>query len=141
MHRRWLIRLPFLLALAFFAAVWVISHFGRFSLYKYSGGHIWELGAVEGLVFSGESGLYPLLDSPPRIQFVRGWKARQLFPDPPTLGFYCGRWPRFSDSFGIAFPLWLPTLLSALLLWLVWRKTRPKLAGNAFPIEPTAKPK
>ena len=40
-------------------------------------------------------------------------------------------------------PFWFPTLLSAVLLWLVWRWTRPKLKGLAFPIEmnkPSEKP-
>jgi hypothetical protein len=35
-----------------------------------------------------------------------------------------------------AIPLWFPTLLSTLLLWFVWRKTRAKPAGGAFPVEP-----
>ena len=33
-------------------------------------------------------------------------------------------------------PLYFPTLLSALLLWFVWRKTRAKPIGGAFPVEP-----
>ncbi len=36
-------------------------------------------------------------------------------------------------------PLWFPTLLSALLLWLVWRKTRPKYNGRGFPVEAAGK--
>jgi hypothetical protein len=36
---------------------------------------------------------------------------------------------------GLMFPLWFPTLLSALLLWLVWRKTRPAYNGQGFPVE------
>ena len=32
-------------------------------------------------------------------------------------------------------PLYFPTLLSALLLWLVWRKTKTKYSGKAFPVE------
>jgi hypothetical protein len=35
----------------------------------------------------------------------------------------------------IMIPLWFPPLLSALLLWLVWRKTRPKSSGKGFPVE------
>jgi hypothetical protein len=38
----------------------------------------------------------------------------------------------------ISMPLWFPTLLSAALLVLVWRKTRPQYNGKGFPIEPTA---
>jgi hypothetical protein len=36
----------------------------------------------------------------------------------------------------ICIPLWFPTLLCTLLLWFVWRKTRAKPAGGAFPVEP-----
>jgi hypothetical protein len=37
----------------------------------------------------------------------------------------------------IVIPLYLPTLLSALLLWFVWRETRAKPRG--FPVEPVVK--
>lgn len=36
-------------------------------------------------------------------------------------------------------PIWFPTLLSALLLWLLWRRTKPIPKAQGFPIEPTAK--
>ena len=36
---------------------------------------------------------------------------------------------------GIAIPYWFPTTLSASLLCWVWRKTRPKAKGGAFPVE------
>jgi hypothetical protein len=39
----------------------------------------------------------------------------------------------------IAIPMWFPTFLSAALLWLLWRKTRPKFNGKGFPVEPSAK--
>ena len=35
----------------------------------------------------------------------------------------------------ITIPFWCPTTLCAALLWLVWRKTRPKAVGRAFPVE------
>jgi hypothetical protein len=35
-------------------------------------------------------------------------------------------------------PFWFPTLLSALLLRVLWRKTRPKYSGKSFPVEPAA---
>ena len=44
-------------------------------------------------------------------------------------------WGKGLRSFYLAIPLWFPTLLSAALLWLVWRKTRPKVKGRAFPVE------
>jgi hypothetical protein len=43
---------------------------------------------------------------------------------------------RFSGNYWHVFiPLWFPTLVSALLLWFVWRKTRAKVVGGAFPVE------
>jgi len=35
----------------------------------------------------------------------------------------------------VRIPLWFPTTLSAGLVWLIWRKTRGKYRGQAFPIE------
>jgi hypothetical protein len=40
----------------------------------------------------------------------------------------------------IVIPMWFPTLLSLLLLWLAVRKPRAKTTGGAFPVEP-ARPK
>jgi hypothetical protein len=37
-------------------------------------------------------------------------------------------------------PLWLPTTLSAIFLFLLWRKTRPNHTPKGFPIEPPANP-
>lgn len=41
----------------------------------------------------------------------------------------------------IVVPLYFPTLLSALLLLLIWRMTRPRNIGKGFPIEPSVKVK
>ena len=81
-----------------------------------------------------------------RGRFVLDWSALFLSgnwqvtvgetdvnPQPGLLGFFlCG--------VGFFMPLWFPTTLSAGLLWLVWRKTRPKYTGKGFPVEPAAKP-
>ena len=39
----------------------------------------------------------------------------------------------------VSFPLWFPTLLSALLLWFIWRKTPAERNSRGFPVAPTAK--
>jgi hypothetical protein len=44
------------------------------------------------------------------------------------------------DNWYVIIPLWFPTLLSAGLLWLVWRKTRKPNPGVAFPVEIAAPP-
>jgi hypothetical protein len=39
----------------------------------------------------------------------------------------------------VRIPLWFPTLVSGGLLWLVWRKTRPRYKpGTGFPVEPAS---
>lgn len=44
------------------------------------------------------------------------------------MGFFIGSGPTPPAGTKVAMliPLWFPTLLSALLLWFAWRKTRPK---------------
>ena len=42
---------------------------------------------------------------------------------------------QFHPFWLLVIPLWAPTLLSALLLWFLWRKTKPKDVGRAFPVE------
>jgi hypothetical protein len=37
-------------------------------------------------------------------------------------------------------PLWFPTLLSALALWFVWRKTHSPYCKKGFPVEPAPTP-
>ena len=69
---------------------------------------------------------------------------------PLDTGFYCNEIDALNFRFGyfgerhgsdvaqfrfVAVPFWLLTPLSAILLWLVWRKTRPKVKGRAFPVE------
>ena len=51
---------------------------------------------------------------------------------------YClGFFIRFEpDRTLFTIPFWFPTTISALLLWWVWRKTRPPVKGRAFPVEP-----
>jgi hypothetical protein len=51
-------------------------------------------------------------------------------------GFRCGHTVDFHTDIGwLGFPFWFPTLLSAVLFWLVWQKTRPKYNVSGFPVE------
>ncbi len=63
------------------------------------------------------------------------WQFLGFGYDPSRIRFSKG-----DDNWSAAAPLWFPTLLSALLLWLIWRKTRPKYNGKGFPVEPAAQP-
>jgi len=49
--------------------------------------------------------------------------------DPTRSGLATGR--------GFCIPFWFLSLLSAGLLWFVWRRTRTKTAGRGFPVEVT----
>ena len=54
MIRRWLIRVPCLLALAFVVGVWVTSYFGMLFLHKCFGGFDCYVRAIHGLSAMGE---------------------------------------------------------------------------------------
>jgi hypothetical protein len=61
-----------------------------------------------------------------------GWSYRDAHSTWHFMGF------TYDDRIvgrGATIPLWFPTLLSALLLWFVWRKTRATPVGRAFPVE------
>jgi hypothetical protein len=133
MIRRWLIRMPFLLALALVVSVWMASYFGGLQLTCWFRGRLGSVGAVQGATFmihathQGAPAQY-------RFRFQDGATAEEWGIVP---AFWCGRlsWGAWS----VNFPLWLPTLLLGGLNWLVWRKTRPKHNGKGFPVEPAGK--
>jgi len=91
-----------------------------------------------------------------QIIFQSHQRINGCFVDPNTLSFqlveYDSWAPRFlddptphdrlwfstihkPDESRICIPLWLPILVAAFLLWLFWRKTRPRAVGRAFPVE------
>ena len=152
MLRRWLIRVPCLLALAFVVGVWITSYFGLLWMDRRSGGNLVEVGAVQGLVFMSERAGPPLYDTPLHrpgfayadeplhFWFTRGAKDVNYVIAPRMLGFGASPLSLLRIGVAIIFPLWLPTLLLAGLNWFVWRKTRAKPATQSgFPIEPAGK--
>jgi hypothetical protein len=136
MIRRWLIRVPCLLALALVVGVWITSYFGELVLYAFSGNRQWEVDAIDGLEGMGEYHCVPASDTPPRFAFMTWLTAKDMVGGPTILGFRVGWIMGNPDSLQIIFPLWLPTVLLAGLNWFVWRKTRSKGAGRGFPVEP-----
>lgn len=139
MLRRWIIRSLFLVPLVCVVAVWVTSYFGTISVHRTIGVRAWTLGSVSGMVVFLEFQIAPseaVLWIP---GFVPHMTAKDWGIPQPMFEFYFGSWPGISDSFGIVFPLWLPTLLLLGLNWLVWRKTRQRAGRGAFPVEPTKK--
>jgi len=140
MLRRWLIRVPCLLALAFVVGVWVASYFGALVVASYPGGRICWAGFAQGLVQIDEQWNRPAPTDFVRFNFYHHQTAEDLYFDPTTLGFYLGQESGMTDTFALGFPLWLPALLLAGLNWFVWRKTRAKRVGGAFPVEVSAAP-
>jgi hypothetical protein len=137
MLRRWLIRVPFLLALALVVGVWVTSYFAGFSVNTTLAARDWSVGSVHGLnIFYTFPDSNDLLSRPTfRFRFqshatVQDWNLART-----TWGFHGSADARVPDSVLIVFPLWLPTLLLAGLNWFVWRKTRAKYNGRGFPVE------
>ena len=138
MMRRWVIRSMLILLLAMCVTAWVgsywalgISHYGRTwdgvlledgrigivqfnSIFNFNGVPGWDWGKHRGV-----------------MDWTIWDKNRDTYA---ALKF------SYSSSvihWGVTFPLWFPTLLAALLLWFIWRKTKAKPIGGAFPVEPT----
>jgi hypothetical protein len=141
MVRRWLIRGLALALLTLCVVVWVGSYFASLSMSL--GPRGWR---IDPWIDSGSAGCEDMYN--PRYGTIEPyWKIRppdfmsieQDYSDAThhVAGF---AYHRFSTGLRrIIFPIWFPTLLSALLLWLVWRKTRPACNGRGFPVEVAGK--
>jgi hypothetical protein len=140
MVRRWLIRLPFLLALALVVGVWITSHIGLLYTDKRFAGRLWTIFVIQGLATFDVEAPYTHPDEPFSFDFSRKYTAKDVIPMPTTLGFYAGRWRGEPDTLLLIFPLWLPSVMLSGLNWFVWRKTRAKYNGRGFPVEPTQSP-
>jgi hypothetical protein len=135
MVRRWIIRVPFLLALAAVVGVWVGSYFGGLSIRVDYLGRMWVADAVQGqacFLSVPYEGLKPNV----YLRFQRpktasDWNIAVSFP-----GFRYSDYLGITRSHDLVFPVWFPTLLLAALGGFVWRKTRYKGPGRGFPVEP-----
>jgi hypothetical protein len=147
MLRRWIIRS---LALAIFAlcvTAWMGSYFGYIHISYDGKTHSWYVPLVDGELESFDShyNLSPrhgwdiafgLHQEKMRFQMqLEYWITpfhRLGFAWQPPTGPY--------DARRIMIPLWFPTTLSAAILYLLWRKTRPQYNAKGFPVEPAANP-
>jgi hypothetical protein len=142
MVRRWLIRGLALTLLTLCVGAWAGSYF-EYEAIDYEGATrcgftLLEAGELQ--LFFGDYAPWAQqgwdvwhgrCDSKLRAEILSLYKSTQYH----LLGF---AWqPRRPTERGqrVMIPLWFPTLLSALLLWLVWRKTRPAYNGRGFPVE------
>jgi hypothetical protein len=135
MVRRWLIRVPCLLGLAFVVAVWAGSYFGGLHFRVDYGGRMWVVNAVQGqtcILTVPYEGLKPNV----YLRFQRHTTASEWNMGVNFPGFRYSDYLGITKSHNLVFPIWFPTLLLVALDWFVWRKTRYKGAGRGFPVEP-----
>ena len=152
MFHRWIIRCAALLlpALCVTGWLWSATHVGVIRLafrdgYYLAGSTEWggvalawerpHKDVVGGFLWWGDSRPGHILPPPsPGETGYLGFSYRwDEAPSPPG-GF------RFTFRRCVGVPYWFLTLVSGVLAWLVWRKTKVKPAGGAFPVEATAKP-
>ena len=139
---RWLIRSFFIVLLTTACVAWAGSYFRRimFEISFTTHAEAWTL----------DSGVI-VCDAFPSLPASRGhWEWRQTSADRKDvqraykeeshfLGFaYHAPTASWNDR-NLMIPLWCPTLLSAIALWVAWRKTRLPTAGTRFPVTVAAK--
>src|ERR1035437_4189762 len=121
MKRRWIIRIIFILPILLCVVGWVWSgtHFSRIEYGVY--GHWWiacdlRYGVVDVMVArSGVDGggWYCVTRPYPNARF---WPVNSIF----GFGYY-------GPSHKVVMPIWFLIFLFSLVLFFVWRKTRPKI--------------
>lgn len=143
MVRRWLIRSLPLMLLTLCVVVWVGSYFETVWAWHNAGMIERNLGCECGsITFTEYHDFTPSVNGwhwyhQPSVKapFEEGYRSCTY----KFLGFaYQPDWGHFATGWYVIIPTWFPTLLSVLLLWLVWRKTKAKPLGGAFPIDPAA---
>ncbi len=129
MIRRWLIRSFFIALCVICAGAWLGSRWRTVGLAQILRPGVRELPAA-------------IVKDTFWIEWLDSWSGHWYVyfdnaMNPPQEGFL--GFDVF--KYGFMAPLWFPALLSAFLLWIIWRLTRRRKVSAAFPIEPTAAPK
>jgi len=136
---RWIIRGVFLLALAIVVGVWVGSYWRHVGVGYIGGQHSRSLGVASGWVIFSD------FDDSGYVGNEWSWSSQRANLEPVAVAYLSGKYHfagfGFRQTGGslrgwhVFVPLWCPATISALLLWLGWRKTRAKSVGGAFPME------
>ena len=140
--KRWIIRSFFIGLLLLCVGGWLVS-FKVGWVVGYNNVH--NHNEYEMVVHWGKI-RFSFLDGHHAVAFVPDGWFQDTFPAYPLKGtnadadLYGRKFVGFeSGEVGrrqwISIPFWFPTTISAAFLWLVWRKTRPKPKGRAFPVE------
>ena len=143
---RWIIRGLCLALLTPSVTVWVGSHYEAVGLHYAGSARYHNLQVHSGyIIFMEQERLTTAWQPTWRLDHDVAIRERAqhyyAICRPRFCGFGYGVPPDASYAFIflVFVPIWFPTLLSALLLWLVWRKTRPKYNGRGFPVEAAGK--
>jgi hypothetical protein len=144
MIRRRLIRIPCICLLALSVAAWVVSYFQMLGVGRMGCQHTWSLEMECGTISYYWDTQSRLPDPNGPIWIWLHWPSDSQRMDYlhkiaaiRFLGFAYRPTPAWFQSWVLFVPFWFPTLLSTLLLCLVWRKTRPKHLGRGFPVDAT----
>ena len=140
MLRLWIIRCVLIAICTASLMLWVGSYFWRVGVEYHGGGEprslLVQCGAVEYEDYYQEIAGH--CRPPPRWQwewekasYRRYWYNYERFPH-RLAGF---AFHVSGDSWDVQVPLWVPALLSAVLLRLAWKRKDPHVATNAFPVE------
>lgn len=146
MIKRWLIRSLFLLPLLCVVGVWVPSYWQMAGVIRNVPPHvsIWQINCgsfsfvdLQEWLTAEKAEIWGYAHAEADLVEAR---VRYLGSEYHFIGFAYDAPSPILKSREIIIPHWFPTLLLLVLNWLVWRKTRARLEGRAFPVEPAAKP-
>jgi hypothetical protein len=148
MFRRWIIRSLALAPLTLCMSAWVASYWRSISInYWRNDVEVTNLSVDRGRFMADSSkafsgyitpGPTPCWSIENRDAGAIEWPFFDASAKFSISGFALwntGPVPRGISYHGVSVPAWFPTLLSALLLCLLWRKTRPKHTVKGFPVE------
>jgi hypothetical protein len=149
MIRRWLIRGLAMAMLALCVAAWVGSYMQSVEVLYEISDQAWRV-EVECGWFS----FYGTRATNPGIQFPEGWiwdvrpcNSAGVKKNYSTSAYRAGGFaygPQNNPFLGwigwaVMIPLWFPALVSAALLWWMWRRTRRRVPWRGFPVEAAGK--
>jgi hypothetical protein len=133
MIRRWILRGLAVALLAVCVAAWVGSYWRIIGVGWYFGRDYYLTGMEWGrIAFRYEPS--PEFVAPGGMLFQRAediWQRWDLRRPHHWLGFSYGT----CSGLEVSIPFWFCSLLLGALLWLLWRRTRPKSIGRGFPVE------
>lgn len=139
MKKRWLIRSLFIGLVVLCVVAWVGSLWRSLDI-DHSGKTWDEMSVADGRICIQEIVPdFPIMQgwhTTFRSTHWNIWKSEDANSQYHLAGFSLHQSVKI---WAVTIPLWFPTLLSVGMLWLLWRKTKAKPIGHAFPIEPAAK--